>query len=273
MTNPAPRGLAPVDVPGDPRPVVAMHDIHKRFGHVIALRGASFDVYPGCVNALVGDNGAGKSTLIKILAGALKADSGEILFEGSPISFDSPIHARELGIETVYQDLALCTLLDPAANVFLGREVMAQGPLGRWFGFLDSRTMQKQTQERLADLRIDLGPARKAVETLSGGQRQAVAIARAISWSRKVLILDEPTAALGVKETALVLELIRRVRDSGIGVVLIMHNLTQVFEIADRITVLRLGRDAGASARTDVTMADTVALMSGLTAGPNGTMS
>jgi fructose transport system ATP-binding protein len=248
-----------------PASVVELRNIHKRYGHVVALQGASFAVYPGTINAIVGDNGAGKSTLIKVLAGAIQPDDGQVIFEGQPTILSDPADARSRGIETVYQDLALATFLDPAANVFLGREIVRDGSLGRWFGFLDFKKMERETDERLQRLKIDLGPARKSVEALSGGQRQAVAIARAVSWSQKVLVLDEPTAALGVKESGVVLDLIRQVRDAGIAIVLIMHNIPLLFEISDRLTVMRLGRDVGHFLTSQTTMQEVIHLMTGLT--------
>ena len=257
-------------VPQQSNPTVSMRNIEKHFGHVVALRDASFDIHAAKVNALVGDNGAGKSTLIKVLSGTLQPDAGQILVDGVVTELPNPLQARERGIETVYQDLALCTHLDPASNVFLGRELLVAGPFGRLLGFLDFRAMRDEAAERLARLQINLGAGRGAVETLSGGQRQAVAIARAIFWSRRILVLDEPTAALGVKETELVLDLIRRARDSGIAVVLIMHNLPQVFEVADRITVLSLGRDVGSFEADSVNMSDVVSLMTGVTAAAAG---
>jgi len=215
--------------------------IEKQYGHVQALRGADLDVFPGEIVALVGDNGAGKSTLIKILSGAEQPDTGEITLEGKTIQIDSPSHAQELGIETVYQDLALAPDLDGAANLYLGREIRLGGILGR-LGFLDDRRMQAGARTAFAGLGVDLRNATNPVAVLSGGQRQSVAVARAVAWAQKVIFLDEPTAALGVVQTQRVLDVIRRIRDRGIAVVLISHNMPQVLDVADRIEVLRLGR-------------------------------
>jgi simple sugar transport system ATP-binding protein len=245
-------------------PLVELVDIQKRYGHVVALRGATLRIYRGAVNALAGDNGAGKSTLIKVLSGVVQPDRGEILFEQRPLTFASPFDSRKVGIEAVYQDLALATDLNAAANIFLGRETLRRGPLGRLFGELDFRAMQEDATRRLAELNIDLGDGRRSVNYLSGGQRQAVAIARALVWSQNVLILDEPTAALGVKGTEQVLDLIRRVRGQGVAVVLIMHNMQQLFEIADRITVLRLGTTVGEFPIRETSVGELVRLMAGL---------
>jgi simple sugar transport system ATP-binding protein len=236
--------------------------IHKSFGRVRALRGADFDVYRGEVVALVGDNGAGKSTLIKILSGIHAADAGEIRFEDEPVSVPSPEAARELGIETVYQDLALAPDLDPAANLYLGREILRPGPLG-WLGILDKRAMSRRTSEAFASLGVGLQSTDVPVATLSGGQRQGVAVSRAVTWASKVVIMDEPTAALGVVQTRKVLELIRRVRDSGLSVVLISHNMPEVFEVADRIEVMRLGERVASFRAAEVSMEDVVAAMTG----------
>jgi simple sugar transport system ATP-binding protein len=236
--------------------------IHKSFGRVRALRGADFDVYRGEVVALVGDNGAGKSTLIKVLSGIHAADAGEIRFEAQPVSVPSPEAARELGIETVYQDLALAPDLDPAANLYLGREILRPGPLG-WLGLLDKREMRRRTSEAFASLGVGLQSTDVPVATLSGGQRQGVAVSRAVTWASKVVIMDEPTAALGVVQTRKVLELIRRVRDSGLSVVLISHNMPEVFEVADRIEVLRLGERVASFRAAEVSMEDVVAAMTG----------
>jgi ABC-type sugar transport system ATPase subunit len=250
------------------QPAVELRAVRKSYGHVDALRRADLSVYPGQVTALVGDNGAGKSTAIKVLSGAIVPDGGEMLIDGEVQRFASPLDARASGIETVYQDLALAADLDPAANLFLGRETLRSGPLGRWFHFLDFAAMERETQERLRELRIELGPgAARSVDALSGGQRQAVAIARATSWSRKLLILDEPTAALGVQQTEVVFDLVRRVRDQGQAVLVVLHNIPQVFEIADRITVLRLGQTVGQFATADTSMGEIVSLMTGVPVG------
>jgi simple sugar transport system ATP-binding protein len=243
-------------------PTVELRGIRKSYGHVDALRGVDLTVFPGQVTALVGDNGAGKSTAVKVLSGVIAPDGGEMRVDGVAERFTSPLDARASGIETVYQDLALAADLDPAANLFLGRETLRSGPLGRWFRFLDFAAMERETEERLRELRIELG---------SGGQRQAVAIARATSWSRKLLILDEPTAALGVQQTEVVFDLVRRMRDRGQAVLVVLHNIPQVFEIADRIAVLRLGQTVGEFATGDTSMGEVVGLMTGVQVGAHAT--
>ena len=257
MTDQAPPAKAPTN-----GALLEARGIHKSFGRVRALRGADFDVYRGEVVALVGDNGAGKSTLIKVLSGIHAADAGEIRFEDEPVSVPSPEAARELGIETVYQDLALAPDLDPAANLYLGREILRPGPLG-WLGILDKGAMRRRTSEAFASLGVGLQSTDVPVATLSGGQRQGVAVSRAVTWASKVVIMDEPTAALGVVQTRKVLELIRRVRDSGLSVVLISHNMPEVFEVADRIEVLRLGERVASFRAAEVSMEDVVAAMTG----------
>jgi simple sugar transport system ATP-binding protein len=222
-------------------PLLEARNITRRFGQVQALDGADFTVYPGEICALIGDNGAGKSTLVKILSGADAPDGGELFLEGKPVTIGSPIAAQRLGIATVYQDLALAPELAAAQNLFLGREVMRRGPLG-WLGFLDRGEMRRRSAEQFRTLGITLRSPDVPVTSLSGGQRQSIAIARAAMWADKVIFMDEPTAALGVVQTARVLDLIKSVRDSGIAVVLVSHNMPQVVEIADRVEVLRLGR-------------------------------
>jgi fructose transport system ATP-binding protein len=236
----------------------------KRFGQVTALDGADFDLRAGEVLAVVGDNGAGKSTLIKILSGALVPDSGELMLDGEPVSFrGGPLDARRAGIETVYQDLAVAPALDVAANLFLGRELRRPGPLGTILRRLDDRAMQRQAADHLAALNVGIQSMTQPVETLSGGQRQAVAVARAAAFASRLIIMDEPTAALGVKESAMVLALIRRIRDRGLPVVLISHNMPHVFEVADRIHIQRLGRRAAVVTPQTHTMPDVVAVMTG----------
>ena len=244
------------------QPLLEARGIDKRFGRVHALRGASFTVYPAEVVALVGDNGAGKSTLVKTLAGVHQPDAGEILFEGRPVTIHSPLEARALGIETVYQDLALAAELDPAANLFLGREVMRRGLLGR-LGFLDKAEMHRRAGEAFATLGVGLQDSTAPVATMSGGQRQGVAVSRAVTWASKVVFMDEPTAALGVVQTRHVLDLILRVRDQGLSVVLISHNMPEVFEVADRIEVLRLGERVARFNRGEARMEDVVGAMTG----------
>jgi len=216
-------------------------NIEKHFGRVIALRDANFSLSHNEVHAIVGDNGAGKSTLIKIISGVHQADGGELLLDGQPVTIANPREARALGIETVYQDLALADHLDAAGNLFLGREELRPRPLS-WFGFLDKKAMRRRAEEEMRRLKIGIQSVEEPVLSLSGGQRQAVAVARAIAWGHRIVIMDEPTAALGVRESAMVLELIKEVRGHGLTVIMISHNLPEVFVVADRITVLRLGR-------------------------------
>jgi simple sugar transport system ATP-binding protein len=247
-------------------PLLEARGIVKHYGVVSALAGADFAVHPGEVAALVGDNGAGKSTLVKVLSGTTAPDGGEIWFEGRLVAIPNPVAARELGIETVYQDLALAPELDPAANLFLGRELLRPGLLGR-LGFLDKAAMRQRTNQAFADLGIGLQDSGAMVANLSGGQRQSVAVSRAATWVDKVVFMDEPTAALGVLQSARVRDLIRRVRDSGIAVVLISHNLPEVFELADRIEVLRLGRRVARLRAADTTMEAVIAAMTGALGG------
>jgi simple sugar transport system ATP-binding protein len=236
--------------------------IVKSFGRVQALRGASFTVHPGEVVALIGDNGAGKSTMVKTLSGVLTPDEGEIRFEGRPVTISDPHAARELGIETVYQDLALAPDLESSANLFLGREAVRAGLLGK-LGFIDKREMRRRTQEAFETLGVGVQDATAAVATLSGGQRQGVAVARAVTWAGKVVFMDEPTAALGVVQTRNVLDLIKRVRETGLAVVLISHNMPEVMEVSDRVEVLRLGERVARFKTADASMEDLVAAMTG----------
>jgi D-xylose transport system ATP-binding protein len=220
-------------------PILELRNVHKNFGAVHVLRGVSLKVYPGVVTALVGDNGAGKSTLIKGIAGIHTFDDGEYLFEGEPVRVHNPKEANALGIEVVYQDLALCDNIDAVHNMFLGRELKRRG-------LVDENTMERRARETLNSLSVrTLTSIRTNVAALSGGQRQTVAIARAALWNSKVVILDEPTAALGVAQTEQVLKLVRNLADQGLGVVLISHNLNDIFEVADDIAVLYLGEMAG----------------------------
>ena len=242
--------------------ILEARDIVKNFGRVLALRGADFDVFAGEVVALVGDNGAGKSTLIKCLAGVEQPDSGEIRFEGRPVTLSTPTQARALGIETVYQDLALAADLDPAANLFLGRESTRGGLLGK-LGFLDKAAMRRRSDEAFKNLGVRIQDTGARVANMSGGQRQGIAICRAVTWASKVVFMDEPTAALGVVQTRNVLDQIKRVREHGLSVVLISHNMPEVFEVADRIEVLRLGRRVARLRPEDVSMEDIVAAMTG----------
>ena len=237
--------------------------LHKRYGQVTALDGTDFDLRAGEILAVIGDNGAGKSSLIKALSGATIPDSGEILLDGMPVRFRSPIDARNAGIECCYQDLAVAPAMTIAENLFLGRELRRPGLRGTVLRMLDKRRMLELAIERMADLKVGIRSMTQPVETLSGGQRQCVAVARAAAFARHVVILDEPTAALGVKESKMVLELIRRVRDNGLPVILISHNMPHVFEIADRIHVARLGRRAAVLDPKEISMSDAVAVMTG----------
>jgi fructose transport system ATP-binding protein len=246
-------------------PVLEARGLVKRYGHVTALDGADFDLYAGEIVALIGDNGAGKSTLIKALSGAIHPDAGEILLDGEPVRLRTPLDARRLGIETVYQDLAVAPSLDIASNIFLGREVRHGGPVGAALRLLDKRAMRREAERHFAELRIGVASIGQPVENLSGGQRQGVAVARAAAWGRRLVIMDEPTAALGVKETAQVLDLIRRVRDRGLPVVLISHDMPHVFELADRIQIMRLGRRAAVVTPQTHSMPEAVAIMTGAT--------
>jgi fructose transport system ATP-binding protein len=246
------------------RPLIEARGLVKRYGRVTALDHADFDLYPGEILAVIGDNGAGKSSLIRALSGALVPDEGEIRFDGKPVQFRSPLDAQAAGIETVYQSLALAPGLSIADNLFLGRELRKPGVLGQVFRMLDRKTMQRMAREKLTELGLmTVQSINQPVETLSGGQRQGIAVARATAFGSRVVILDEPTAALGVKESRRVLELILDVRRRGIAVVLISHNMPHVFEIADRIHIHRLGRRLTVVQPSACTMSDAVALMTG----------
>ncbi len=222
-------------------PILQLHQISKRFGAVQALVEVDFEVYPGEVVALVGDNGAGKSTLVKIIAGVYRPDSGQYIFEEREVSINNPREATELGIETVYQDLALCDNLDVVANLYLGREQI-RSRLPGFLKTLDEVMMEQEAMRVTSELHVRIPSVRAQVATLSGGQRQSVAVARAVMWNSKIVLLDEPTAALGVEQTRQVKELIHRLRERGLGVVVISHNLVDVFDVSNRIVVLRLGR-------------------------------
>jgi fructose transport system ATP-binding protein len=250
-------------------PILQARDLTKRFGRVTALDQADFDLYPGEILAVIGDNGAGKSTLIKAITGAIAPDHGEILMDGRPIHFRSPMDARRAGIETVYQNLALSPALSIVDNLFLGREIKAKGPLGSLFRKLDKASMQKIAREKLSELGLlTIQNINQPVETLSGGQRQGVAVARAAAFGSKVVIMDEPTAALGVKESRRVLELILDVKRRGLPIVLISHNMPHVFEVADRIHIHRLGRRLTVIDPKKYTMSEAVALMTGALEAP-----
>ena len=235
----------------------------KRYGQVTALDGADFELRAGEILAVIGDNGAGKSSLIKCLSGATIPDEGEITLDGQRIAFRSPLDARRAGIETVYQDLAVAPAMTIAENLFLGREILRPGFMGRVLRMIDKKQMLEESIARMQDLKVGIRSMVQPVETLSGGQRQCVAVSRAAAFAEHVVIMDEPTAALGVKEGNMVLELIRRVRDKGLPVVLISHNMPHVFEIADRIHVARLGKRAAVLNPKNISMSDTVAVMTG----------
>ncbi|MFC0543929.1 ATP-binding cassette domain-containing protein [Kutzneria chonburiensis] len=243
-------------------PLLEARSLVKHYGSVEALRGASFQVAAGEVVSLIGDNGAGKSTFIKCLSGAEQPDSGEILFEGKQIHLDSPTAARSLGIETVYQDLAVAPDLDPAANLYLGREIKRKGLLGA-LGMLDKKEMRRKASEEFSRLGVTLQSVDVPIAALSGGQRQSVAVARSVVWASKVVFMDEPTAALGVVQRERVLDVIRKVRDQGIGVVLISHNMPEVLSVSDRVEVLRLGTRVARFKASEATLEDLVGAMTG----------
>ncbi|GAB3676465.1 ATP-binding cassette domain-containing protein [Actinocorallia lasiicapitis] len=240
------------------QPVLAMRGISKRFGAVQVLTDVDLEVYAGEVVALVGDNGAGKSTLIKVIAGVGPADSGEIKWEGRPVTINSPAAAQQLGVATVYQDLALCDNLDVVANLFLGREL-------RRFSILDEIAMEARATELLHTLSIKIPSVRIPVAALSGGQRQTVAISRSLLGDPKIVILDEPTAALGVEQTAQVLDLVERLRDRGLGVILISHNMVDVRAVADKVAVLRLGHNNGFFTTAETTQEQIISAITGAT--------
>ena len=245
-------------------PILKARGLIKRYGRVTALDHCDFDLMPGEILAVIGDNGAGKSSLIKVLSGAVVPDAGEVTLEGETVHFTSPIQARDAGIETVYQTLAMSPALSIADNMFMGRELRKPGFRGRWLRQLDRRRMEKLAREKLSELGLmTIQNINQAVETLSGGQRQGVAVARAAAFGSKVIILDEPTAALGVKESRRVLELILDVKSRGIPIILISHNMPHVFEVADRIHIHRLGRRLCVIDPKDCTMSDAVAYMTG----------
>jgi fructose transport system ATP-binding protein len=244
--------------------VLEARNIVKRYGHVTAVNGADFDLRAGEVLAVIGDNGAGKSSLIKVLSGDVIPDSGEVLLEGQRVHFKSPHDAQRVGIETVYQDLAMAPALDIATNLFLGREIKRKGPFGSVLRMIDTKEMRKQSRAQMDELGITtLQSITQLVDSLSGGQRQTVAVARAAIFGRKVVIMDEPTAALGVRESQGVLDLIKRITGTGIPVVLISHDIPAVFEVADRIHIHRLGRRATVVRPQDLTMNEVVGIMTG----------
>jgi len=245
-------------------PVLSARGIVKTYGPVVALDGVDLDLFRGEVLAVIGDNGAGKSTLIKCLTGAEIPDVGELRVDGQKVDFRRPQDAQNAGIETVYQTLSLSPALDIASNLFLGRERVRSDFLGRWLRVMDKRGMRKEAETKVSALGIrTIQDINQVVETLSGGQRQAVAVARAVAFGSKVVVLDEPTAALGVRESAQVLDIVRQLRERGLGVILISHNMPHVFEIADRIHIQRLGRRAGIIKPQTHTMPEAVAIMTG----------
>ncbi|MHB8748863.1 MAG: ATP-binding cassette domain-containing protein [Aggregatilineales bacterium] len=244
-------------------PILEARGLVKHYGHVVALDNTDFELYPREILAVIGDNGAGKSTLIQVLSGAIIPDKGELFLDGKPIHFNSPIDARRQGIETVYQNLAVAPALNIVENLFLGRELRRPGILGSIFQLLDKKAMLQQAQTHMEGMQFRIHSMNQAVETLSGGQRQGVAVARSAAFARHVVIMDEPTAALGVKESGMVLQLIRKVRDRGLPVILISHNMPQVFEVADRIHIQRLGKRVAVIKPSEYTMSDAVAIMTG----------
>ncbi|MBV1703791.1 MAG: ATP-binding cassette domain-containing protein [Hyphomicrobiales bacterium] len=253
----------------DRQPILTARGLSKRYGHVVALNDADFDLYPGEILAVIGDNGAGKTSLIKALTGAVTPDHGEIRLGGQPVHFRSPQDARNAGIETVYQNLALSPAMSIADNMFLGREMVKPGFLGKYFKTLDRAAMRKFARDKLTELGLmTIQDIDVPVESLSGGQRQGVAVARAAAFGSKVVIMDEPTAALGVKESRRVLELILDVKKRGMPIILISHNMPHVFEVADRIHIHRLGRRLCIVDPKKASMSDAVAMMTGAMAPP-----
>ena len=234
----------------------------RTYGSVVALDGADFDIEAGQVTALIGDNGAGKSTMVKILSGTEQFEEGEVTLEGQKVMFNNPAAARSHGIETVFQDLALCPHLDPVENLYLNREIKRSGVLGL-LGFMDRKAMRDRSVEVFTDLGATVRKLNEPVGTMSGGQKQSVAVARSAAWASKIIFFDEPTAALGVVQTANVLDLIRRVRDKGIGVVLISHSMPEVLEVADSIQVLRRGRRVATIKSADSSVEELVGVMTG----------
>ena len=242
--------------------VLEARDITKVYGHVSALADANFEVKAGEVTALIGDNGAGKSTLVKILSGTETPTSGEILIDGKPVTIDGPLAARRYGIETVYQDLALAPHLNPVQNMYLGREIMRPGLMGR-LGFMSNAEMRIGSKKAFDELGATVRNFSGSIGAMSGGQKQAVAVARAAAWAKRIVLFDEPTAALGVVQTKSVLELIRRVRDRGLGVVFVSHSMPHVMQVADDVQVLRLGRRVATFKAKETTMEELVGAMTG----------
>ena len=245
-------------------PILQARNLTKRYGRVTAMENCNFELMPGEILAVIGDNGAGKSTLIKALSGAITPDSGTIELNGKEVFFTSPLNARDYGIETVYQNLAISPALSITDNMFMGREIRKKGVLGTIFRQLDKKKMNELARQKLSELGLlTIQNIEQKVETLSGGQRQGVAVARAVAFGSNVVILDEPTAALGVKEGRRVLDLILEVKSRGIPIILISHNMPHVFEVADRIHIHRLGKRLGVIKPKDYSMSDAVALMTG----------
>ncbi len=256
--------LMALDTATPVEPLLKGRGLTKRYGRVVALDSCDFDLYPGEILAVIGDNGAGKSTLIKAISGAVVPDEGDVFLDGAKVSFTKPTDARDAGIETVYQTLAMSPALSITDNMFMGREIRKPGFMGQWMRQLDRPRMEKFAREKLTELGLmTIQNINQAVETLSGGQRQGVAVARAAAFGSKVIILDEPTAALGVKESRRVLELILDVRSRGVPIILISHNMPAVFEVADRIHVHRLGKRLCVIRPKNHTMSDAVAYMTG----------
>lgn len=245
-------------------PIIQAVDISMSFGGIKALQNVDLEVYPGEIVGLVGDNGAGKSTLVKILSGVYQPTGGKVMIDGKEVNFSKPADAREMGIETIHQDLGLVTQLNAAENFFLGREVLAKNPLGRMLGHLDKKRMRAETQASLKELQIKIpGLARKLIEQMSGGQRQAVAIARGVVFGKKMLMLDEPTAALGVEETGEVLRIMRELAQANVPMLVISHNMVDVFQICDRIIVLRQGEKQADLVKSETTPDEVVAHIMG----------
>jgi fructose transport system ATP-binding protein len=262
-------GMSIAQAPVLTAPILTARGLTKHYGRVVALDNADFDLYPGEILGVIGDNGAGKSSLIRAISGAMIPDAGEIQLEGTTVAFRSPMEARNAGIETVYQNLALSPALSIADNMYLGRELRRPGFVGKWLRMLDRPEMERRARDKLSELGLlTIQNIGQAVETLSGGQRQGVAVARAAAFGSKVVIMDEPTAALGVKESRRVLELILDVKKRGLAIVLISHNMPHVFEVADRIHINRLGRRLCVINPRDYTMADAVAIMTGAREAP-----
>jgi fructose transport system ATP-binding protein len=256
-----------------PKPILKGRGLTKRYGKVVAMNQADFDLLPGEILAVIGDNGAGKSTMVKAICGALIPDEGTIELDGQPVHFSSPIDAQAKGIEIVYQNLALSPALSIADNLFLGREIKREGWLGKYLHMLDKKKMHAFARQKLSELGLaTIQNINQLVETLSGGQRQGVAVARAAAFAKKFVVMDEPTAALGVKESRRVLDLIQDVRARGMPIVLISHNMPHVFEVADRIHIHRLGRRLCVVDPNEISMSDAVALMTGAMAPPEAAL-